>query len=233
MKQSKVQWLKAYFSSEREKIKNFTWKQKLEYIWGYYSLWIVGIVGAVFLISYMIFRFTTTVKEYWLFGVFTNTYAEVGNHSELWEGFESYAGFDLKQKNLEFNCSSYFDPSKTSGTNNSYFQSFVAYVESGNLDFLTMEEEGLVALGSSGRLMDLNSEEALRFREKYEDRFVYSVPYDEEYSREEVPVGIDVSDSILITKYHIYEKSCILGISAYSKNLESVELFLKYIYGEE
>ena len=55
----------------------------------------------------------------------------------------------------------------------------------------------------------------------------------EEYSTEEVPVGIDLSDSLLVTKYHIYEDNCVLGIGAYSHNLENVEQFLRFVLGDE
>ncbi|MCQ2500846.1 MAG: hypothetical protein MJ117_05825, partial [Lachnospiraceae bacterium] len=64
-------------------------------------------------------------------------------------------------------------------------------------------------------------------------RFLYCEPFDEEYSTEPVAVGIDVSDSILMTKYHVYVNSCALGIGAKSGDLEAVETFLDYIYAEQ
>ena len=60
--------------------------------------------------------------------------------------------------------------------------------------------------------------------------------YEPKEPTEEIPgpvaVGIDVSDSILITKYHVYQDSCALGIGAASKNLQEVEDFLDFILGE-
>ena len=84
--------------------------------------------------------------------------------------------------------------------------------------------------GESGRLMDLRDERCGAIYEKYKDRLIYSIPYDKEYSTEPVPVGIDISDSILISKYHIYTDGCALGIGAQSSNIEAVEKFLDYIY---
>ena len=78
-------------------------------------------------------------------------------------------------------------------------------------------------------LLDLGSEECSAIREKYSDRLVYCTPYDEEYSEEQVPVGIDLSDSLLISKYHLYPSDCVLGISAYTGRLESAEMFLDFV----
>jgi hypothetical protein len=58
-------------------------------------------------------------------------------------------------------------------------------------------------------------------------------PYDEEYGEDQVPVGIDISDSILMTKYNLYPDSCALGIGAYSEHLDAVEQFLDYIFEED
>ena len=67
---------------------------------------------------------------------------------------------------------------------------------------------------------------------RYSDRLVYSIPYDTAYGTDPVPVGIDVSDSILMTKYHLYADSCAIGIGAKSENLKEVEFFIDYILGE-
>ena len=102
--------------------------------------------------------------------------------------------------------------------------------DAGTLDAVTMEPEALTSLGESGRLLDLNRDECASIRAKYQDRFLYALPYDTEYSTEPVPVGIDISDSILMTKYHLYPEGCALGIGAQSNNLQAVERFLDYIY---
>ena len=80
--------------------------------------------------------------------------------------------------------------------------------------------------------MDLQDERCKSIYEKYKDRLIYTIPYDTEYSKDPVPVGIDISDSILMSKYHIYTEGCALGIGAQSSNIEAVQRFLEYIYEE-
>ena len=221
--------LRKWFESEKLKIGGLTPGKKAQYILEYYWLWIIGILSAVIIPVYILWHAAFAIKDYWFYGMFANTRVNGGNESDLWYDFVEYGGFNTKEKKVEMNSSSFFDPSVSGGTNNSYFQAYVALTEAGDLDVVTLGREGLEALGSSGRLMDLSTPEADALREKYEDRFVYSLPNDEAYSTEPVPVGIDVSDSLLVTKYHLYEGDCVLGISAYSERVEAAELFLEFI----
>ncbi len=228
-----MKWLLSFLTAEKEKVAALAGpRAKAEYIWQYYKLWIIGIVCGVSLLGYIIYQVNNVLSENWLYVTFTNTYAEVGADSDLWEDFVAFADFDLTEKNVVFNNTSYFDYASNQGVGNTYYEVFVSYVDSGTLDCVTMEEDSLVALGATGRLLDLNSEECASIVEKYADRLVYCEPYDEDYSDDLVPVGIDVSDSCLMTEYQLYEDSCVIGIGAYSQNIDAVELFLDYLIGE-
>lgn len=225
--------LKSYFSQEKEKIRRLkTFRAKAEYIWQYYYLWIIGIVSAVLILGSILYHYNTALRENWFFITFTNTYAEVGNDSALWNGYVKDTGYDTMVKNVEFNNNSYFDCALGNQSGNEYYEIFVAHVEAGTLDAVTMEKESLEALGSSGRLMDLNDERCASIMEKYGDRLVYCEPYDKDYKSDQVPIGIDISDSILMTKYHIYPDSCVLGIGSYAQHIDAAEKFLDYIFEE-
>ncbi len=224
--------LKRWAETEKKKISGIPGaRKKLEYVWGYYKLWIIGIVAAVWFVTFAVYQYTTTLRDYWCFLVFNNTYAEAGDHSAIWNDYVEYAGFDLKEKAVVFDASSYFDY-LTGVTGNSYFEAFVAYADSGTLDGITMGTESLAALGETGRLLDLNSESCSSIREKYGDRFIYIEPDSERDVSGPVPVGIDVSDSRLVTQYHVYAEDCALGIGAASSNVPSMELFLDFIFEE-
>lgn len=219
-----------WFRTEREKLRPMAPRAAAEYIWQYYKLWIIGVISAVVLISFVVIRIHTTLADHWFYITFANTRADVGNGSELWQDYVDYTGYDLKEKLVEFNNESYFDYTDHYAKGNVYYEMFVAMTDAGTLDAVTMEPEALTSLGESGRLLDLNRDECASIRAKYQDRFLYALPYDTEYSTEPVPVGIDISDSILMTKYHLYPEGCALGIGAQSNNLQAVERFLDYIY---
>ena len=222
--------IRDFLKSESDKLEGKSTRQKLEYIRDYYWLQITIVVALVSFTIFAVYRATTTLKEHWFYLMVANTREEAGNDSALWEGYVEYTGYDLTQKMVEFNDNSYFDYGNHHAAGNQYYEMFVALTDAGVLDAVTMEPDNLASLGESGRLLDLSADQCAGIREKYEDRFIYAVPYDTEYSEDPVPIGIDVSDSILMTEYHLYADGCALGIGAQSSNIEAVELFLDYIF---
>lgn len=219
-------WLKA----EREKIAGIPGAaKKIEYIWEYYKLWIIGIVFCIWFVTFAVRQYTTNLRDYRCYMIFANTYADAGDHSKLWEDYVEYAGIDTSKEAVRFDASSYFDYLK-GVTGNTYFETFVAYADSGTLDAIVMGRDSLTELGKTGRLLDLDSEACSSIRAKYGDRFLYAVPLDEQYSTGEVPVCIDISDSRLVSQYGVYSEPIALGICAQSQNVESVELFLDFLF---
>ena len=95
-----------------------------------------------------------------------------------------------------------------------------------------MMPEQLAALGQSGRLLDWNLDRCKTLREKYADRLIWYEPSEEDELTEPVPVGIDISDSLLVSKYKIYVTDLALGIGAQSERLDAVEVFLEFIWNE-
>lgn len=220
---------REWAATEKQKISEIPGlKKKAEYIWDYYKLWIIGIVCTVWFLTFAIHQYTTTLHDYWCYMIFANTYAQAGDESDIWNDFVEYAGFDTEEKEVEFNVNSYFDYLK-GVTGNTYFEAFVTYADGGILDGIVMGTGSLAALGKSGRLMDLDSEECASIKAKYGDRFIYSEPFDEEYGKEMVPVGIDISDSKMVKEYGVYSIDIALGIGAKSERVDAVEKFLDFI----
>ena len=227
-----MQRLKRYWNEEMNKIRRLDGHARLEYIWQYYHLWIIGTLCVIGFIAYMIWNAATALPGNHFFITFAGTRADVGNHSALWDGYVQYTGFDTTERNVEFNNTAYFDYARDEGYGNNYYNIFITHIDSGTLDAVTMEEDGLCAFGATGRLLDLNREECSSLREKYGDRLIYTYA-NNDYSLEPVPIGIDICDSILMTEYSLYPESCALGIGAESTHIEAVELFLDYIFEED
>ena len=147
--------LRRLFVSEKEKLQGRSFKEKAQYIWEYYHLWIIGIGAALFFVVWLIWHYTTAIGENWIYVAFPNAMTEMGNRSPFWEAYVEASGYDIREKNVEFNSSLYFDPTVLSGTANNYYQAFVAMTEAGTLDAVTLTCPQLEALGQSGRLLDL------------------------------------------------------------------------------
>ncbi len=155
------------------------------------------------MLAWGVHQYVTTNSENWFFACFANTRADLGNGSEFWEDYAGYTGYDLSEKDLLFNAQLYFDPTgRTAG--NQYYQLLIAYMDSGSLDVLVMEKEQIKAIGASGRLMDLEDERLRTIYEQYKDLLVYCEPFDEDYGKTLVPVGIDLSGTILTGENQAY-----------------------------
>ena len=150
--------LKALLENEKNRIMSVPKAERAGYILTYYWLWIAGVVGAVIFAVYLIHNAFFTPKENWFYALFVNVVETDSAVEELREGFISYAGYDTSEKNVVINANSYFDASKTGGTNNNYFQAFAALVESGDLDAVVTSEANLIKVGEAGRLLDLSAE---------------------------------------------------------------------------
>lgn len=224
---------KIVWSEEKEKLKRLPFKEKIRYIWTYFWIPIVAILFVLIFGTFLIVRISTNIPDNWLMVTFANTTAQAGTGSQLWEDFTEHTGYDLKQKKVEFNAESYFDYLKDQAKGNAYYNAFVTLADVGELDAITMESASLAALGQSGRLFDLNDEKCADLKAKYADRFVYYTPTDESGKElDPIPVGIDISDSLLVTKYHLYVDSCALGVGAHSENIKEVGDFLSFVLGE-
>lgn len=224
---------KIVWSEEKEKLKRLPFKEKIRYIWTYFWIPIVAILFILIFGTFLIVRISTNIPDNWLMVTFANTTAQAGTGSQLWEDFTEHTGYDLKQKKVEFNAESYFDYLKDQAKGNAYYNAFVTLADVGELDAITMESASLAALGQSGRLFDLNDEKCADLKAKYADRFVYYTPTDENGKElDPIPVGIDISDSLLVTKYHLYVDSCALGVGAHSENIKEVGDFLSFVLGE-
>ena len=210
-----------------------TLSQGIRYIWQYFYIFILGFIGLVWLIVYGITHFLAGTPEYQIYAAFANSTAASGAFSRMRQDFVDSFGLETDGKRVEFANNMYFDYNRNQARGNEYYNSFVALTDAGTLDLITMFPEQLAPLGQSGRLLDWNLERCAGLREKYADRLIWYQPPEYEEETEPVPVGIDISNSLLVTKYGIYPETAALGIGAETTRLDAVEQFLEFILQNE
>lgn len=222
--------LRKYLASERQKLRPLSPRKRAEYVWQYYHLWILAMAAALGLVLYVGIHRATVPPDNWISLAFANTYGEAGERSPLWRDFVRESGYDTGEKNVYFNGRCYFDPADSGY--NGYYTYFVAYVEAGTLDAIVMEREDLEELGRKGWLLDLTLPAAGDLAERYRERLLYAVPLDPDYSTDPVPIGIDLSDTALVSRYHIYAETCALGVSANFPHPEALNRFLEFLLAD-
>ena len=214
--------LKQWLAGEREKLAGLPRREQLRYIWDYYKLYLTAFAALLLIGGTTAWHLATTPAENWFFACFANTTVNLGEGSGFYDGFANWAGYDLKEKNLVFEDQLYCRPS-TNPMGDSYYELLVAYLEAGTLDVVLMEEAELVALGETGRLIDLRDERTEDLCASCEDRLVYVTSSEGEV----VPVGIDLSDTALAAE--AYGGDCVLGVSANVPHPDQVSVFLSYL----
>lgn len=207
-----------------------SWSERGEYLWRYYKLWIIALLCIVIFLPTGIYHYVTTNAEDWFFSCFANTDVELGAGSEFYEDFADYAGYDLSEKNLVFHDRCYVNPDRKL-VGNQYYQLLITYLDSGVMDTLVIEPEYLQTIGSSGRLMDLRDQRTAALFEAYQDRLIYCVPIEEKNGTEPIPVGIDLTGSILTEQEGAYPMGAALGVNANCPHPEELEVFLSYLFG--
>ncbi len=194
----------------------------------YYKLWIIAIVAVVGFAVTMTWHAVTTPSETWFFACFANVTDDLGEDSDLYNGFADYAGYDLTQGQLLFEDEIYCNPASASTTGSAYYEMLIAYLDGGTLDVLVMNTDDLLAVGESGRLMSLSDERGSDLLETYSDRILtVEADLEGDGTLTEVPVGIDLSGSLL-SEY--YGGDCALGVSANAPHMDQIALFLRYLF---
>lgn len=219
--------LPQWYRDERRKLAGYGPRDRLRYIWQYYRLWIIGIGFVVCFSAYAIWNYATVPGDIHFYGIFSNTYAPLGQSSAFYRDFVAYAGYDLKQGVVELDCANYCKPSGRA-TGNTYYEKLISMLDGKVDDVWVAEAEDVIAIGETGRLMDLNNSDVLR--EKYSDRFVYCTPLREGYSDAPVPIGIDLTGTALVGEYNAYPDGAVLGVNAYTQRLDQVIVFLDYLF---
>ena len=224
--------LSQWSRDEREKLKGYSLKEKLIYIWQYYRLWIVGLGFLLGFTVYALYIYITVPGEIYFYGILSNTYARLDKSSDFYEGFVRAAGYDLTQGEVELDCANYCKPSERV-IGNTYYEKLISMLDGGVDDIWIAGPEDVAAIGATGRLMDLNSEQAGALRARYGDRFVYCTPLDESYSDQPVPIGIDLAGTALTGEYSAYPEGAALAVNASTQRPEQVLVFLDYLFAYE
>lgn len=202
-------------------------KDKLQYIWDYYKMWIIGAVVLVGLICYFASAFYHRPKDEILNVAFVNFYDDISKETEFYQDFLDFAeqnGALEVNGDITFDSNYFFDLSKASGAANTYYQKMIANLEAKTCDAVVCEYDNLLGIGESGRLLDLEDERVKGFCEPYRERMVTV-----EKDGRSVLIGIDISDSPVFDNVNGYANACYFAISSNAGHLDMVEEFLQYL----
>lgn len=155
---------------QQMKMKDMTFKGKLQYFWYYYKVHtIVAIVAIVFLVT--LIHDIRSAKDYAFYGIMLNSGSL---SSEVMEAsFGEYAGLDLETYDCFIDTDSNLSYSSMTQYDMATAQKLIALVQSKDLDALVFDSEVFNNYANNEMFLDLTTlftEEELA---KYQDRLYY------------------------------------------------------------
>ncbi|MDO5344450.1 MAG: hypothetical protein Q4E91_01755 [Lachnospiraceae bacterium] len=222
---------KVRMERERKKLKEMNWKQRIGYVWDYYKIVFVILIGIVFLgsvISTIIhnMRIDTVMQT-----VFLNCDYLAGDSQTLWQGFEDYLGGLEKdqQLDLDFSLSVNFDSMDNATTAATI--KVMAYMSEGSLDSMIMPESVYRHYAGNGTFQKMDevlSPEELEEWEQYLD-----APMRPEEGEEGI-YGIRVDEAEKLAESGLYptEEAVYLAVPVGSLGTDMSVKFLHYLMGD-
>ena len=217
------------FKKERESIKTAPFNKKIEYVWNYYWVQILIVVGLILTIA-GVFFVVTNRKEPVLSGIYVNCDKADYVNGELVEAFIEEKGIDLEEEELYFvtNLTYKTDGEVSSGsTNKDTTQALTIYHESGTMDFVVSQREVMEELALKNYFADLAD---VLTEEQYTALEPYFISFDNSKG-EPVPVLIDMSKSELLKSGYDKEaaETLVFGVVIGAPHKEMVREYIEYL----
>ena len=215
----------VWYSEERDKLRGMTFREAFSYIFSYYWLHILIVSVLVAVPIILLTHVMYGNPEYRLYVIFANTRTDAGNDSELWKDYLKFSGSEDAGDEVHFDAQCYIDTSRNLAGDH-YFTTFIVLAETGTLDLITMSLSDLEILAQSGRILNLRDPICERLIMKYGDRLIYATDPE---SGERYPVGVDLSSSLLVTKYGVYAGDCAAGLGVNTSDMDEIMTFLDFL----
>lgn len=242
------------FSQEREAVKNFSLKKKLEYFWYYYKWYVIGGAFAFILIFSFIYDLVTA-KDYAFYGVFLNSLGREEISDTFLDDFIELASLDTEEYNVVIDDSLYITPGAGDEASTSAQQKVILLMAAGDLDVLSADAESFEHYATTDNFLDLRTILSQEQLEKYEPYFYYvdmaqlrqleeaansgnmrfelpDVDHHDPSSMEEpVPIALYINNSKKVTDAYAFSgREVPMGVAVTTKRVDTVLQFIDYIF---
>lgn len=183
---------------QQHKMKDMTFKGKLQYFWYYYKVHTIVTIFVIILGATLIHDILSA-KDYIFYGIMLNS---VGLSSENMENtFGEYAGLDLETYECFIDTSSTLSYSTPSEYTMATIQKLMAQVQGQDLDAVVFDSQVFYNYASTELFMDLTTILSPEELEKYQDNFYY-IDYGAVDASEE---SFDYEEDAMVPVQDIYD----------------------------
>ncbi len=218
--------LKETGKQEGLKLKNMSWRDRFWYIWEYYKLHFLGLIILclfLYLVGTILYNQTFTDQLYYI--VINNTTPSGTDFDAFDQAFKERMGYG--KKDTVTGDGSYFVDFENTNEEMGYIYliKISALVSSQELDMIITDEDTLRHYAESDAFLDL--EEALPedLWTQLQDQILYAT----NESGEEIPCGIDISDTLFPEATGVTITPCYMGIISNTNHLDTVISWIRFI----
>ncbi len=195
--------LKDEISRETVKLKDMTFKKKVEYIWEYYKIPIIGVIAAIVFICVFIRDYRVNKRPMYLDAVIINSDIAYNESEPLKNDYIKYAGVDTDTYNLSIDTGFLISESSMDQMSVANMQKIMALFAAGSVDVLLGPDSIMDSYGAQSAYMDINSVLPDDLKKQLSDagyELYYTTVYEEDENGElkpgeTYPAGIYLDDS--------------------------------------
>jgi hypothetical protein len=214
--------------SEKEKLSDMSFRNKLSYLWEYYKIHAIVTVAVIALSSYLIYTVATPNIEPQFYAVIINNSVEDAVIANYQADFANYLQLDPKTESVELNATFYFNTNSEYSMNMK--QALTTYVSAQQVDVIIAPESEFASYAYYGYVDKLTDQLPTDVYSSLTDHFYIS---DLEEDPEKNVYGIYLSDTKLYAKNTNKDDPYILGIVANSKHKDNAVEFIRYLFNDK
>lgn len=216
--------------SEKEKLKNMSWKKRLGYIWDYYKYHILIIILAIAAISYTIYSFTKPKVEARLYAAIIDNNISETVWDEYKEKVKDHLELDPKTEDVIFDYRFYYNGAADYAVN--MRQAFGVFLAASEIDVVIAPLSEFSNYVNNGFFDPLSDQLPTDLYSSLTDKFYLSGTND---NPRVSAYGIYLADTKLYRENSLTDGDdpYLIGIVANSQYKKNAIEFIRYLYNEK
>ena len=217
--------MKEIIKQERKKLKDLTFKQKLEYIWDYYKPIMAGIIGIIVIISVVVSIVRGSQIETELNVAFINSYVYDDDVAALYEGFLEYSGLNGAKQRVDFDTTYSLSTENENQATMANQMKISAVIAAQSLDVMIMPKDIYQNYLIMGAYQDLNQAMDSEFMQEH--RELWQMDKQEDDTAEKV-YALKLKENHKLGKVYEGQEVYVAVVTNTTKE-ENAVAFLKYL----
>lgn len=213
--------------TEKEKLKEMSFRDKFTYLWEYYRLHALGIVIAIALIIYIIYQIITPDVKTQFYAAIIDSPIPPETIEDYGQKFSDSLQLDPKTADIQINDTFYLSSSEGAASN---MQSvLVTYVASAEIDVIIAPESSFSMYATSDYFTKLSDALPTDVYSSLTDYFYIT---DTSEVKEKNAYGIYLTNSDLFKDITYNGEPYVLGVVANYKHEDNTVKFIRYLFKE-